>query len=74
MNIAHDMMSWLLCLGYVVLLIFVDLSFHFRKIIICYRRVGYKLNVMRQSACLVFTSWVIQLRMGLFESFLCTCK
>ena len=61
MNIAHDMMSWLLCLGYVVLLIFVDFSFHFRKIIICYRRVGYKSNVMRQSACLVVFTWVIQL-------------
>ena len=29
-------------------------SFHFRKIITRYRRIGYNLNVMRQSACLVF--------------------
>ena len=29
-------------------------SFQFRKIITCYRRIGYNLNVMRQSACLVF--------------------
>ena len=29
-----------------------DFSFQFRKIIIRYRRVGYNLNVMRQSACL----------------------
>ena len=29
-------------------------SFQFRKIITRYRRVGYDLNVMRQSACLVF--------------------
>ena len=29
-------------------------SFQFRKIITRYRRVGYNLNVMRQSACLVF--------------------
>ena len=31
-----------------------DFSFQFRKIIACYRRIGYNLNVMRQSACLVF--------------------
>ena len=31
-----------------------DFSFHFRKIITRYRRIGYNLNVMRQSACLVF--------------------
>ena len=31
-----------------------DFSFQFRKIITRYRRVGYNLNVMRQSACLVF--------------------
>ena len=29
-------------------------SFQFRKIITRYRRIGYKLNVMRHSACLVF--------------------
>ena len=31
-----------------------DFSFHFRKIITRHRRIGYNLNVMRQSACLVF--------------------
>ena len=31
-----------------------DFSFHFRKIITRYRRTGYNLNSMRQSACLVF--------------------
>ena len=31
-----------------------DFSFQFRKIIMRYRRIGYNLNVMRQSACLVF--------------------
>ena len=31
-----------------------DYSFQFRKIITRYRRIGYNLNVMRQSACLVF--------------------
>ena len=29
-------------------------SFQFRKIITRYRRIGYNLNVMRRSACLVF--------------------
>ena len=31
-----------------------DFSFQFRKIMTRYRRIGYNLNVMRQSACLVF--------------------
>ena len=31
-----------------------DFSFHFRKISTRYRRIGYNLNVMRQSACLAF--------------------
>ena len=31
-----------------------DFSFQFRKIITLYRRIGYNLNVTRQSACLVF--------------------
>ena len=31
-----------------------DFSFQFRKNITRYRRIGYNLNVMRQSACLVF--------------------
>ena len=31
-----------------------DFSFQFTKIITRYRRIGYNLNVMRQSACLVF--------------------
>ena len=30
-----------------------DLSDQFRKIIICYKRIGYNINIMRQSACLV---------------------
>ena len=30
-----------------------DLSDQFRKIIVRYKRIGYNLNVMRQSACLV---------------------
>ena len=31
-----------------------DFSFQFRKIITRYRRIGYNLNIMRQSVCLVF--------------------
>ena len=30
-----------------------DFSDQFRKIKICHKRIGYDLNVMRQSACLV---------------------
>ena len=36
-----------------------DFSFQFRKIITRYRRIGYNLNVMRQSACLVFNPIMI---------------
>ena len=36
-----------------------DFSFQFRKIITRYRRIGYNLNVMRQSACLVFKSIMV---------------
>ena len=31
-----------------------DFSFQLRKTITSYRRIGYNLNVMQQSACLVF--------------------
>ena len=31
-----------------------DFSDQFKKIIIRYKRIGYKINIMRQSACLVF--------------------
>ena len=34
--------------------VFEEFSFQFRKIITRYRHIGYNLNVMRQSACLVF--------------------
>ena len=30
-----------------------DLSDQFRKVIICYKRIGYNIDIMRQSACLV---------------------
>ena len=36
-----------------------DFSFQFRKIITRYRRIGYNLNVMRQSVCLVFNPVMI---------------
>ena len=28
-----------------------DFSDQFRKIIVCYKRIGYNINIMRQSAC-----------------------
>ena len=36
-----------------------DFSFQFRKIITRYRRIRYNLNVMRQSACLVFNPIIV---------------
>ena len=34
-----------------------DFSDQFRKIIMRYKRIGYNLNVMRQSACLVIDGY-----------------
>ena len=31
-----------------------DFADQFRNIIICYKRIGYNINIIRQSACLVF--------------------
>ena len=36
-----------------------EFSFQFRKIITRYRSIGYNLNVMRQSACLVFNTIMV---------------
>ena len=36
-----------------------DFSFQFRKIITRYRRIGYNLNVMRQSACLILNPMMV---------------
>ena len=30
-----------------------DFSYHFKKIIVRYKKIGYNINVMRQTACLV---------------------
>ena len=35
-----------------------DFSDQFRKIIVRYKRIGYNINRMRQSACLVFNCWI----------------
>ena len=35
-----------------------NFPFQFRNIVICYKRIGYNLNFMRQSACLVFNPFV----------------
>ena len=44
-----------------------DFSFQFRKIITHYRRIGYNLNVMRQSACLVFNPIMVDNYAGFFN-------
>ena len=30
-----------------------DFSYHFKKIIVCYQKIGYKEDVLRQTACLI---------------------
>ena len=44
-----------------------DFSFHFRKIITRYKRIGYNLNVMRQSACLVFNPIMVDNNAAFFN-------
>ena len=44
-----------------------DFSFQFRKIITRYRRIGYKLNVMRQSACLGFNQIMVDNYVAFFN-------
>ena len=46
-----------------------DFSDHFRKIIMRYKRIGYNLNVMRQSACLVINPIAVD---GFTALFNCT--
>ena len=31
-----------------------DFPYHFKKIVVRYKKIGYNINVMRQTACLVF--------------------
>ena len=33
-----------------------DIPYHFKKIIIRYKKIGFKINVMRQTECLVVNS------------------
>ena len=44
-----------------------DFSDWFRKIIICHKRIGYDLNVMRQSACLVINPIIVDNFAALFN-------
>ena len=44
-----------------------DFSDQFRKIIMCYKRIGYNLNVMRQSACLVINPITVDSYAALFN-------
>ena len=48
-----------------------DFSDQFRKIIVCYKRIGYNINIMRQSACLVFNPITVNNYASLFN---CTPK
>ena len=44
-----------------------DFSDQFRKIIMCYKRIGYNLNVIRQSACLVINPITVDSYAALFN-------
>ena len=44
-----------------------DFSDQFRKIIVCYKRIGYNINKMRQSACLVFNPITVNNFASLFN-------
>ena len=44
-----------------------DFSYQFRKIIICYKRIEYNINIMRQSACSVFNPITVNNFASLFN-------
>ena len=44
-----------------------DFSYQFRKIIMRYKGIGYNLNVMRQSACLVINPIMVDGYAALFN-------
>ena len=44
-----------------------DFSDQFRKIILRYKRIGYNLNLMRQSACLVINPVTVDGNAALFN-------
>ena len=44
-----------------------DFSVQFRKIIVCYKCIGYNINIMRQSACLVFNPIMVNNFSSLFN-------
>ena len=44
-----------------------DFSDQFRKIIVRYKRIGYNINIMRQSACLVFIPIMVNNFASLFN-------
>ena len=44
-----------------------DFSDHFRKIIVRYKRIGYNINIIRQSACLVFNPITVNNFVSLFN-------
>ena len=45
----------------------IDVSDQFRKIIVRYKRTGYNINIMRQSACLVFNPITVNNFASLFN-------
>ena len=44
-----------------------DFSDQFRRNIVCYKRIGYKINIMRQSACLMFNPVTVNNFASLFN-------
>ena len=44
-----------------------DFSDQFKTIIVCYKRIGYNINIMRQSACLVFNPITVNNFASLFN-------
>ena len=44
-----------------------DFSGQFRKVTMCYKHIGYDLNVMRQSACLVINPNMVDSFAALFN-------
>ena len=58
---------YFVCGGYKKIRGMTDFSCQFRKIIMCYKRICYNLNAMRQSACLVINPITVDGYAALFN-------
>ena len=52
-SVSEDFPSYSWCINSEKLIGKNDFPYHFKKIVVRYKKIGYNINVMRQTACLV---------------------